>query len=62
MVTERRSRHKDSVAQALIKLLTLKFVVLDDSIATRIRGASLAELELWTERVLSASSIAEVLS
>jgi hypothetical protein len=48
-------------AETLVKLLTLKFGVLDDVVSERIRSASLPELEDWTERVLSAASIEELL-
>jgi len=47
--------------ETLLKLLTLKFGSLDESTTKRLRGASLAELEQWTERVLSAQSLADVL-
>jgi hypothetical protein len=47
-------------AETLLKLLTMKFGALDDTRAKRVRSASLDELELWTERVLIASSLEEI--
>ena len=48
-------------AETLVKLLALKFGELERGTADRIRSASVQELELWTERVLGAQSIADVL-
>jgi hypothetical protein len=49
-------------AEALVRLLTLKFgTPLQDAVAQRIRGASMQELELWTERVLTEQSVDDVL-
>jgi hypothetical protein len=48
-------------ARVLIKLLTLKFGPLSDIVRDRVQGARVEELELWTERVLSASTLDEVL-
>jgi len=48
-------------AETLVKLLTLRFGSVEESAAQRIRSASVAELEQWTDRVLSAPSVAEVL-
>jgi hypothetical protein len=45
----------------LIKLLSLKFGPLSDVVSDRVQSASIEELELWTERVLSASTLDEVL-
>jgi hypothetical protein len=41
-------------ARVLIKLLTLKFGALSDAVKDRVQTARVEELELWTERVLSA--------
>jgi hypothetical protein len=48
-------------ASALLKLLTLKFGALSQGVTDRVQGAAVAELDLWTERVLSAASLDEVL-
>ena len=47
-------------AEVLLKLLTLKFGPLPDGVAQRLQAASVDELDRWTERVLSAKSLAEV--
>jgi len=47
-------------AKVLLKLLTLKFGPLPDGVARRVQAASVEELDRWTERVLSAKSLAEV--
>ena len=44
----------------LSRLLTLKFGALDEATSARLRGASSAELECWTERILSAASLDDV--
>jgi hypothetical protein len=49
-------------ARMLIKLLTLKFGALTPDVAARIRSASADELERWAERVLSATSLEDVLA
>jgi flagellar biosynthesis/type III secretory pathway protein FliH len=48
------------VASALRRLLTVKFGSLDDAVEARLRAASLPELERWTERILTADSVADV--
>ncbi|MEY4575990.1 MAG: hypothetical protein RL701_693 [Pseudomonadota bacterium] len=48
-------------AETLVKLLTLKFGTLQDTVAQRIRSASVPELEMWTERVLGERSVDDVL-
>jgi hypothetical protein len=48
-------------ARVLIKLLTLKFGALSDAVRDRVQTARVEELELWTERVLSASTLDDVL-
>lgn len=51
-------------AELLARQLMLKFKLpeLPDAVQQRLRNASLDELELWAERILSASSLEEVLS
>jgi len=48
-------------AKVLLKQLTLKFGPLPDGVAQRVQTASIAELDRWTERVLSAQSLQQVL-
>jgi hypothetical protein len=48
-------------AAMLVKLLRLKFGPLPDAVTARVRSASPDELNAWVERVLSASSVDEVL-
>jgi hypothetical protein len=45
----------------LAKLLTLKFGALDNATAELLGAASAAELERWAERILTASTIDDVL-
>ena len=47
-------------AEILRKLLTLKFGPLSIDSEDRLRKASLAELDLWTERVLTAGQIQDI--
>ena len=46
--------------QVLAKLLRLKFGALDEATEGRLEGASLDELDHWSERVLTAESLAAV--
>jgi flagellar biosynthesis/type III secretory pathway protein FliH len=48
-------------AQTLERLLTLKFGPLSEETRTRIATASIAELDRWTDRVLTATSLREAL-
>jgi hypothetical protein len=48
-------------AEALLKLLTLRFAPVSDVVAGRVRAASIEDLERWTERVLSAATVDDVL-
>ncbi|MET0386509.1 MAG: DUF4351 domain-containing protein, partial [Polyangiales bacterium] len=48
-------------AETLVKQLSLKFGPLSAAVDARVRGASADELDSWTERVLSAASLDEVL-
>jgi len=47
--------------RVLIKQLGKKFGPLSAALSDRIRNASAEELDRWTERVLSATTLAEVL-
>ena len=47
-------------AEVLLKQLTLKFGVLPGDVQSRLREASVEQLDLWAERVLSAGSLADV--
>lgn len=51
---------REGRADTLEKLLRLKFGDLPDAIAQRLRQASDAELDLWSERILFVNSIEEV--
>ncbi|MBX3248526.1 MAG: DUF4351 domain-containing protein [Myxococcales bacterium] len=53
-------RHQQA-ACVLLKLLSLKFGPLDESTTARVSAASLEELDRFTERVLLASSVDDVL-
>ncbi len=48
-------------AETVLKLLKLKFGKVPQSAAVRVRVASEADLDRWTERILTAGSLAEVL-
>ena len=48
-------------AETVLKQLRLKFRRLPAGTAARVREASETELERWTERVLTATSLADVL-
>lgn len=56
----RMEGHLEGRADTLEKLLRLKFGDLPDAIAQRLRQASDAELDLWSERILFVNSIEEV--
>jgi len=47
-------------AAVLVRLLTPRFGRLDDATRSRIRGASLAQLERWTDRILDAPTLTAV--
>ena len=57
----RTEGHAEGAAGVLIKQLTLKFGALSQTHSDRIRKASLEELDLWTERVLTAAALEDVL-
>jgi hypothetical protein len=44
-------------AKALVKLLTAKFGGVPESVHSRIRAASVEELDAWIERVLTAPTL-----
>jgi flagellar biosynthesis/type III secretory pathway protein FliH len=46
-------------AEMLARLLAQKFGVLDADVVERVRSASVAQLELWTERLLTSNSLEE---
>jgi len=48
-------------ANVLVRLLTRKFGPLPESTEAAIRAASLEQLDAWTDRVLDATSLDEVL-
>jgi hypothetical protein len=48
--------------QLLVRQLTRRFGALPDHAAQRIEAAGRAELELWADRVLTATSLDEVLA
>jgi hypothetical protein len=53
---------QEGKADSLVKLLTLRFKTAVPAPAlARIRGASVAELESWTDRVLEAETLDDVL-
>ncbi|MBL8748778.1 MAG: Rpn family recombination-promoting nuclease/putative transposase [Planctomycetes bacterium] len=47
-------------AEALLRLLTKRFGALPTPLAARLHEAPLADLDLWTDRILDARSLAEV--
>ena len=51
----------EGAAGVLIKQLTLKFGPLSQAHSDRIHSASLEELDVWTERVLTAAALVDVL-
>jgi hypothetical protein len=46
----------------LLKQLRSKFGKLPDAATARVNGAEVAELDLWLERILSASTLDDVFS
>lgn len=49
-------------AAVLLKLLQLKFGPLPQAAAERVQSANIDELDAWTERVLSAASLEDIVS
>jgi hypothetical protein len=47
--------------KVLLKLLTLRFGALPESASSRVNGAATDVLDTWTERVLTAPTLADVL-
>ena len=48
-------------AETLLRQLNKRFGVLDDQVTARVRVGSAAELDAWTDRILDAPTLAEVL-
>ncbi|MFI5720475.1 hypothetical protein [Nocardia sp. NPDC051750] len=46
-------------ARTLLRLLALEFGSLPDSVVERVEAGGSADLEVWTERVLTAGSLEE---
>jgi hypothetical protein len=58
---ERAAREgREGELKVLTKQLTLKFGELPEPLRARLASASLPELDTWTERVLFATSLAQV--
>ncbi len=51
----------EGARSVLLKLLTLKFGAISDEMEARIASADVAQVERWSERVLTATSAADVL-
>lgn len=51
---------KEGQVELLLRLLTLRFGAVPDSVSKRVRRASDCEVNLWAERVLSAPSLEAV--
>ena len=58
---EARQEALAPVVRAMERLFTLRFGPLADSVITRIRAADLPTLEVWSEEVLHATSVEELL-
>jgi hypothetical protein len=57
---ERRGERK-AERRVLLKQLRLRFGELPAAVVTRVEAAELPELEVWTERVVTASKLEDVL-
>lgn len=55
-----RKKREEGRAEIVLELLGLKFGELDERTVARVRGGSEAELDLWAERVLTASALSEI--
>lgn len=53
--------HAQALTKMLTKLLRSKFGELPESALSRLTSASMSELEMWIERVLSATTLEQVL-
>lgn len=53
--------HVQALTKMLTKLLRSKFGELPESALSRLTSASMSELEMWIERVLSATTLEQVL-
>ena len=47
-------------AEVLLDLLAMKFPQVPAAIRETVRGASMPQLDLWTQRILSATTLAEI--
>lgn len=52
---------REGAIRLLQRQLTRRFGPLPNEVLTRISGASIEEVEVWCDRVLDATSLAEVL-
>ena len=50
----------EGAADIVLKLLALRFGPLPDAVVTKVKAATADELELWSERILDADSLASV--
>jgi hypothetical protein len=57
----REEGRKEGQAELLLKLLCTRFGAVPEKAALKVRAADAATLDLWAERVLTASSLTEVL-
>ncbi|HSN96742.1 MAG TPA: hypothetical protein VLS89_00545 [Candidatus Nanopelagicales bacterium] len=56
-----RAGRREGQRLTLMKLLTARFGVLSDAAVARIKAADAAQLDAWTDRVLTAASLPELL-
>jgi predicted transposase YdaD len=54
--------HEKGQRELLLKLLSLRFGELPEAVSARVNAADSAQLYVWAERVLSASTLAEILA
>ena len=57
----RQEGRRETLQSTLLKQLTLRFGKLNQTVTRQVEGASEAQLEQWTERVIFAQSAADVL-
>lgn len=48
-------------AEALVQIMTIKFGILEQSVLDRVYAGSVQQIELWTDRVLTAETVEDVL-
>jgi hypothetical protein len=53
---------KKGQREVLLKLLSLRFGELPEAVVAQVNTSSPAQLDLWVERILSASTLADVLA